>query len=137
MPANVQPQDCAATLRVDEWAIGGYGGAPLRPVRAGGTAFFSVTAPPSTAFALAIGFRQEPGVVLPFGLANLVPTSAGILIQGFLGNPAAITDANGEQVVPIAIPPGFGGSIFAQAVIDDPLGAGLLFSNPIGLGFLP
>lgn len=138
-PAGVQPMGCLATLRVDQWAVGGFGSQPLRPVRAGGTVFFGVTAAAQAAFAVMVGPRQLPGLGFPFGLANLDPPGSGALVFGFLGDPRAITDGNGEASVPVPVPPGLGGSLYAQAVVQDlrPGGAGLLFSNPVGMAFVP
>ena len=134
---QTQPQDCKATLRIDEWAIGGYAGRPLRPVQAGRTMFFGVTAEPNIPVAIVGGFQQSPGISFPFGLANLVSPVLGIVAFGFLGDPAAITDANGELQVPFAVPAGISGSLYFQAVVEDLPGAGLLFSNPVGAVFVP
>ncbi len=132
---GVQGMHCAATLRVDQWAFGGYG-LPGRPVRAGGTVFLSVTGAPATAFAIMIGPSVQPGTVYPFGIANLDPGQSAPLVLGFFGDPRAITDGNGEAVVGVPTPAVLRGVIDAQAVLLD--GAlGLRLSNPVGMTFVP
>lgn len=132
----VQPIGCAATLRTDQWAVAGYGRA-ARPVPSGRTTFFSVTAAPNTPFAIVLGGALQPGLPLPFGLANLDPAFSAPLVIGLFGDPRAVTDGNGERHFPLAIPQGIGGTIGAQAAVQDFAGAGLLFSNPVQLAFAP
>ena len=137
--ANVQPLSCLATLRVDSHALAGFGGRPSRPVRAGGTAFFSLTGAASQPFALLLGPGVEPGVPYPFGLANLDAANSGTLVLGFAGDPRGITDAAGEAIVGVPVPAGLGGVLSTQAVILDPRPNGntLLFTNPVGMAFVP
>ncbi|HLQ37541.1 MAG TPA: VCBS repeat-containing protein, partial [Planctomycetota bacterium] len=136
---NVQPLGCLATLRVDNWAVAGYGGRPLRPVRAGNTVFFGVTAAATVPFALMGGPSLVPGQPFPFGLANLDPLYAGVMVIGFFGNPVANTNAAGEATVAVPVPAGLVGALYTQVVALDtrPASAGLLFSNPVGIAFVP
>lgn len=125
-PAGVQPPDCGATLRVDNFANrNGYGGAPGHAVDAGSVLFLGISGPSNQPFLAMLGSPLEPGASTPFGLLNL-------------GNPAELTgvlatDAHGEALrsfpIPAALPPGLGFAL--QAVVADPgHPQGLRLSNP-------
>ncbi|MBK8096798.1 MAG: VCBS repeat-containing protein [Planctomycetes bacterium] len=136
MPGT-QPLHCNATLRVDNIAVAGYGNRPLRPVRTGHTTFFGVNAAASQPFAILLSTKIEPGVAMPFGLANIDGNTAGVAVMGFLGGPGQ-TNSKGEAIIPIQVPLSVTGSLYAQTVALDPrpTSAGLLFSNPVGMQFL-
>jgi hypothetical protein len=137
---SVQPIACQATLRVDGWAIAGYGGRPLRPAQTGRPTFFNVSAAPNAPFAVLLSFASlAPGVSLPFGLANVDPALSLTVAIGFFGDPTAITNTAGEQTVALTVPAGLAATTYAQAIALDPrpASAGYLISNPVGIAFLP
>jgi hypothetical protein len=137
-PAAVQAPTCAATLRIDNLANrGGYGGAAPHAVSVNGRFVAGITGAPGSFWSLAVGVPLEPGLPLPIGTLNLALFF--FLIDGFGGNPAAVTNAQGEDVELIVVPPGLppGTTVALQAVVATPSAPGFQLTNPERIVFVP
>jgi hypothetical protein len=116
---GVQPASQRATLRVNDLAShGGYAGVPPHPVSAGGSFFMGIGGAPNSAYSLAVGVPFEPGVPTPVGILNLT-FPLFFILDGLGGNPAAVTDARGQDLERFVLPPGLpiGFTIGLQAAV--------------------
>jgi len=119
---GVQPAACASTLRVEYSAsAAGFGTRPAIPVEVGGRMVFQVTGGPNLPFVLLMGDPLSPGVVLPYGRANLDLVANGgplVLFSGLGGGPYA-TDARGEHTSFLSVPStlALGSQVAFQAVV--------------------
>jgi hypothetical protein len=124
---TAQDPSCAATLRVNNFATrAGYGGAPARLLPVGQLAFFGMSGGGFEFAAVFAGTRLDPGAPSPFGLLGL-DLGAGVVavVSSFL-------DANGELMVPVAVPTPMppGATLTLQGVTTVSATGALVFSNP-------
>jgi hypothetical protein len=128
--ASAQDPSCAATLRVNNFAIrAGYGATPPTTLPGGQLAFFGVSGGPLEFVGLFAGAQLEPGAPSPFGLIGLdlgQPTT--VLLSTF-------TDARGECLVPVNVPTGLpaGATLTFQCVLSAQ--GALTVSNPEQVAF--
>jgi hypothetical protein len=134
-PPGVQPPSCNAALRINSHAgRAGFGGAQPRPLLGGTTVFVNVSGAPAVPFLLALGTPQVPGTAASAGLVNLLlsPLPA-VLVDGFAGHPAGVTDSAGEAwlgyLLPASLPTGL--MLALQGIVLAPTtGAGASTTNP-------